>query len=180
MLDRMFTLTLIVAVTALLSPALFAQSDNAQITGTITDGSWSADLTAYRSSFNRTSNPSPWQGTYTIVFPGQTSDPTLPAGNGYGTIKIDGPSTASRMKRLVIRKNLNRAVVLYGYSVSGRLIADEVLSKLWLLNNRIQRGRGDAALVRVVVPVDDNVDAAEQRGLSFAREFLPYVVRLWS
>jgi len=106
-------------------------------------------------------------------------------GNGWEpedtrTIKIDGPSADSRMKRLLIRKNLNRAVVLYGYSVSGRLIADEVLSKLWLLNNRIQRGRGDAALVRVVVPVYDSVDTAEQLGLEFTRQFLPYVVRLWS
>ena len=79
-----------VLTVASLTISLALDIDNAQITGTITDGSWSADLTAYRASFNRTSNPSPWQGSYTIVFPGQSGDPTLPAGNGYGTIKIDG------------------------------------------------------------------------------------------
>src|SRR6266487_2838368 len=89
------------------------------------------------------------------------------------TIDFAGAAADSQMKRLIVRKNLNRAVVLYGYSVQGRLIADEMLSKLWLLRDRIQRGRGDAALVRVVVPVTGTIEAAERRGLAFTRDFLP-------
>ena len=96
------------------------------------------------------------------------------------TIDFAGAGADSQMKRLIVRKNLNRAVVLYGYSVQGRLIADEMLSKLWLLRDRIQRGRGDAALVRVVVPVTGTIEAAERRGLAFTRDFLPYVLQLWS
>ena len=96
------------------------------------------------------------------------------------TIDFAGAAAASQMKRLIVRKNLNRAVVLYGYSVQGRLIADEMLSKLWLLRDRIQRGRGDAALVRVVVPVTGTIEAAERQGLAFTRDFLPYVLQLWS
>jgi len=96
------------------------------------------------------------------------------------TIEVAGAAADSQMKRLIVRKNLNRAVVLYAYSVQGRLIADEILSKLWLLRGRIQRGRGDAALVRVVVPVTGTIDAAERRGLAFTRDFLPYVLQLWS
>jgi EpsI family protein len=96
------------------------------------------------------------------------------------TIEVAGAAANSQMKRLIVRKNLNRAVVLYAYSVQGRLIADEMLSKLWLLRDRIQRGRGDAALVRIVVPVTETIEAAERRGLAFTRTFLPYVLQLWS
>jgi EpsI family protein len=96
------------------------------------------------------------------------------------TIELAGPAAANQMKRLIVRKNLNRAVVLYAYSVQGRLIADELLSKLWLLRDRIQGGRGDAALVRIVVPVTGTIAAAERQGLAFTRDFLPYVLQLWS
>jgi EpsI family protein len=96
------------------------------------------------------------------------------------TITIPGAGLDGRMKRLVVRKNMDRALVLYAYSVHGRLIANEVLSKLWLLNDRIRRGRGDAALVRIVVPVMETMEAAEQRGRAFTRDVLPHVLRLWS
>jgi EpsI family protein len=96
------------------------------------------------------------------------------------TRTIDLGARDNEVKQLVVRKNLNRAVVYYGYSVHGRLVADEVQSKLWLLHDRISRGRGDAALFRVVVPVTGTVEAAERRGLAFTRDFLPYVVQLWS
>jgi EpsI family protein len=96
------------------------------------------------------------------------------------TVTIDGAAADSRMKRLIVRKNLNRAVVLYAYSVHDRLVANEVLSKLWLLSDRLRRGRGDAALVRIVVPVTGTIEAAERRGLAFTRDVLPYVFQLWS
>jgi EpsI family protein len=95
------------------------------------------------------------------------------------TIALDG-AAGSRMKRLIVRKNVNRAVVFYAYSMHGRLVANEVLSKLWLLNDRIRRGRGDAALVRIVVPVTGTLEAAEHQGLTFAQNVLPYVFRFWS
>ncbi len=95
------------------------------------------------------------------------------------TIEVGGGAD-KEVKRLIVRKNLNRAVVFYAYSVHGRLIADEVLSKLWLLHDRIRSGRGDAALFRVVVPVTGSIEAAERRGLAFTRDFLPYVFHLWS
>jgi EpsI family protein len=96
------------------------------------------------------------------------------------TLAVSASGINGRMKRLVVRKNLDRALVLYAYSVHGRLIASEVQSKLWLLKDRIHGGRGDAALVRIVVPVTGTVAAAEERGLAFTRDVLPHVVRLWS
>ena len=96
------------------------------------------------------------------------------------TRTIELGASDNEIKQLIVRRNLNRAVVYYAYSVHGRLVADEVLSKLWLLHDRIRGGRGDAALFRVVVPVTGSVEAAERQGLAFTRDFLPYVIQLWS
>jgi EpsI family protein len=92
----------------------------------------------------------------------------------------EGGRSIAAMRRLVIRKNRERALVLYAYAVHNRLIASEIGSKLWLLHDSIRLGRSDASLIRIVVPVGPSVDAAERRGLAFTRDLLPYVSRLWS
>jgi EpsI family protein len=89
--------------------------------------------------------------------------------------------TVGQLRRLVVRKNMERAVVFYWYAVHGRMIASEILSKAWLLHDGVRFHRSDAALVRIVVPIDgDRVDAAQRQGLAFARDVLPYLPRLWS
>jgi len=71
--------------------------------------------------------------------------------------------------------------VLYWYAVHGRVLASETLSKIWLLHDSLTLQRSDAALVRIVVPVDGTaVDAAQHEGLAFAHEVLPYLPQLWS
>lgn len=85
-----------------------------------------------------------------------------------------------KIRRLVVRKNADRAVVFYWYAVHGRVIAGEAASKLWLLHDSIRLGRSDAALVRIVVPVTETVEASERRGLAFTRDLLPYLSQLWS
>ena len=93
-----------------------------------------------------------------------------------GTLDVAG----SPVRRLVVRKNRDRAVVLYWYAVHGRTVASEAISKLWLLHDSIRLGRSDAALVRIVIPIRDSVDAAEQRGVAFTRDLLPSLAHLWS
>jgi hypothetical protein len=63
-------------------------SDNftERATGTITDGTWTSVVTIDRATFSSTLNPCPYAGQYTIAFPGSTG--SLPAGNGYGLVKI--------------------------------------------------------------------------------------------
>jgi EpsI family protein len=92
------------------------------------------------------------------------------------TRTLDGQS----VRRLVVRKERERQVVLYWYAVHGRTVGNEVASKLWLLHDSLRFGRSDAALIRVSIPVADSVDAAERSGLAFARALLPYVSNLWS
>jgi len=91
-----------------------------------------------------------------------------------------GGRAIGAMRSLVVRKDRERALVLYSYAVHDRMIASEVRSKLWLLHDAVRFGRSDASLLRIVVPVGTSIDAAEQRGLAFTRDLLPYVARLWS
>jgi EpsI family protein len=97
---------------------------------------------------------------------------------------IDLPETAGggQARQLVVRRNRDRALVLYWYAIHGRLLANEVFSKAWLLHDSLRFGRSDAALVRIVVPLPagTDVDSAQHRGLDFARGALPYLQRLWS
>ena len=98
-----------------------------------------------------------------------------------GTVDIASTSAiGAHMRRLVVRKNRDRALVLYWYAVHGRTIANEAISKLWLLHDSIRLGRSDAALVRIVVPITGSADAAERRGVAFTRDLLPYLSQLWS
>ena len=65
-----------------------AQGD--EISGRLTDGDWISSLGAKRSTFNARLNPAPQTGLYTLVVPGQTSDPASPMGSSYGMIRVDG------------------------------------------------------------------------------------------
>ena len=85
----------------------------------------------------------------------------------------DGRTGAVR--RLVAQKASTRVMILYWYDIQGRVIANDLLSRLYLLNSRIRSGRNDAALVRLVIPADQSLPAAEDRGIAFARALLPYL-----
>jgi len=92
---------------------------------------------------------------------------------------IDGSGAEAR--RMIVRKNLDRALVLYWYAIHGRTIADETISKAWLLHDSLRFHRSDAALVRIVVPIrEGSADAAQREGLAFAQGVLGYLPHLWS
>jgi EpsI family protein len=96
-----------------------------------------------------------------------------------GTSAITRPDgTPGNVRRLLVRKNLDRAVVFYWYQLHGRMIASELKSKAYLLADSLRLRRGDAALVRIVVPVSDRVDDAADRGLAFVRDLMPRLMPL--
>ena len=96
------------------------------------------------------------------------------------TLDVARPDgSAGQLRRMIVRKNLDRAVVLYWYDVHGRMIANELSSKLFLLADSIRLHRSDAALVRVSVPIVQSADAAQQLGLAFVRDLLPHVTGLF-
>jgi hypothetical protein len=64
-----------------------------QITGTVSDGTFTSDLTANRPVFNSKSNPATqYEGYYTILVPPNPGDtgPNFPQGSGYGSVTVDG------------------------------------------------------------------------------------------
>ena len=79
------------------------------------------------------------------------------------------------VRRMLIRKNLDRAVVYYWYAIHGRVVASELESKWDLLRDSLVAGRSDAALVRVSVPVQSSIDAADRDATMFVRALLPHV-----
>jgi len=98
------------------------------------------------------------------------------------TVPVIQPDGArGEVRRMLVRKNGDRAVVLYWYAIHGRMLASETVSKLWLLHDSLRLQRSDAALVRIVVPVDGaDIDGAQHEGLVFAHDVLPYLPNLWS
>jgi len=63
-----------------------AQAD--RIFGRVTDGTWVAMLTGDKNVFSGQLNPTSGAGNYTIVIPGVSGDGSLPAGDGYGTVRV--------------------------------------------------------------------------------------------
>jgi EpsI family protein len=97
------------------------------------------------------------------------------------TRTIERPDgSTGHLRRMLVRKGRDRAVVLYWYAVHGRMIGNELISKAWLLHDSLRFNRSDAALVRIVVPVAQSVDDAEREGLAFARALMAPLARLWS
>jgi hypothetical protein len=74
-----------------LSPlALELQLDGTdQITGSLSDGVWTAQLTGNRSVFNAKTNRAPQAGRYTLVFPGHYESTTEPGGDSPCTVSVD-------------------------------------------------------------------------------------------
>src|SRR5207249_6379376 len=60
-----------------------------QIFGRVSDGIWVSSLSGDRAVFNAKTNPAPYRGSYTLRVPGQDGDPSLPMGDGFGTVRVN-------------------------------------------------------------------------------------------
>jgi hypothetical protein len=69
-----------------------ASSD--QISGTVSDGIWSANLASSRAAFDGKSLVAPQAGHYTIIIPGTNNSASVPSADGYGTVTV---TTAGRV-----------------------------------------------------------------------------------
>lgn len=96
-------------------------------------------------------------------------------------LSFPDPRTAGapplQVNRYVIRKGVERQLVLYWYQSRGRIVGSEYWSKIYLVLDAARYNRTDAALVRLVVPVADGSPEAEARAesqaIGFANEILP-------
>jgi hypothetical protein len=66
-----------------------------QISGRLTDGFWVSTLSGDRAVFNSRTNPASYAGAYTLILPGQDGDPSLPSGDGFGTVQVSSNGLAT-------------------------------------------------------------------------------------
>ena len=81
------------------------------------------------------------------------------------------------VNRYLIRKGIDRQLVLYWYQSRGRIVGSEYWSKIYLVLDAARYNRTDAALVRLVVPVANGTPEAEaiaeQHAIAFTNLRLP-------
>ncbi len=65
-----------------------------QVTGSVTAGPWTGDISAELSPVDSASNPSPRAGLYTVALYSSTESVAIPAGTGYATISISAAGVA--------------------------------------------------------------------------------------
>jgi hypothetical protein len=83
-----------------------------QITGRVTDGIWVATLLGNRAVFNSKTNPAPYAGSYTLCIRGQNNDPSVPAGDGFGTVRVSTSGQAKFVGALADRTKVSQSVSL--------------------------------------------------------------------
>ncbi|HYE89224.1 MAG TPA: EpsI family protein [Vicinamibacterales bacterium] len=88
---------------------------------------------------------------------------------------IDGMGRNATVNRYVVRKGLDRHLVLYWYQSHGRVVASEYSNKLLLIHDAIRLNRTDGSLVRVIAPIrhGDDGTSAEQLAEEFVRVIFP-------
>lgn len=90
----------------------------------------------------------------------------------------DAATRPITVNRLVIAKGLEKQVVLYWYQSHGRVVASEYWSRLHNVLDAVRLNRTDAAIIRIVVPVYGQDEAAEQSAVQSATEFAQSVYPL--
>ncbi len=80
------------------------------------------------------------------------------------------------VNRYVITHGDSRELVLYWYQSRNRVVADEFKAKFWVVADAMRLNRTDTALVRVMVPIDNqNEDAATKTASEFVQSFFTTV-----
>jgi EpsI family protein len=102
-------------------------------------------------------------------------------GTGWNVLSDDvvpmaAGGTTGEIRRLVAVRDRARTLILYWYDIDGRMVASDVMSRLYLLHDSVRFGRNSAALVRLVVPMRDGDNGrAERQGVAFLRTLVPHL-----
>jgi EpsI family protein len=90
----------------------------------------------------------------------------------YLDVSIPGVAEPVQVNRYIVSKGDAKSLVLYWYQTPNRIVASEYKAKLLTVEDAIRYNRTDTALVRVVVPVQGNNDAAAQQiAVDFVQSF---------
>ena len=94
---------------------------------------------------------------------------------GSGQEEIRFGQKSRKVARLFLEKGGSRQVVLYWFQSRGRIIASEVMQKIWLVADSITRRRTDGSFVRLISPVARDPQETIRRLKAFAREIKPHL-----
>jgi hypothetical protein len=83
-----------------------------RIFGRVTDGVWVSTLSGDRAVFNSRTNRAPYAGKYTVRIPGQDNDPSVPMGDGFGTVRVDDSGRVSFVGALADGTRVSQGVPL--------------------------------------------------------------------
>ena len=75
----------------------------------------------------------------------------------------------------VISNGESKEYVIYWYQAHGHSVANEYLSKLYLIADAVRMNRTDGALVRIITPISQSepTRSAQERAESFAQLLMP-------
>lgn len=105
-------------------------------------------------------------------------------GSGWQPMRTDRVALPTRgtAHRVIIQRGEDRQIVLYWYQTPTRVEGDEYRSKLHLVMDAFTSRRNDAALVRIVVPIDPRLEkgetASEAAAFQLAALVVPEVARM--
>jgi EpsI family protein len=103
-----------------------------------------------------------------------------PVETGLTRIAVPGRPEPLEVNRVVIQKGLERQVAFYWYQSHGRVVANEYWSKIFMVYDAVRLNRSDAALVRVISPIDPrtgDATSATERASDFVRALWPALER---
>jgi EpsI family protein len=89
----------------------------------------------------------------------------------YLDVTIPGMAEPIQVNRYIVSKGEQKSLVLYWYQTQNRVVANEYKAKLLTVRDAIRYNRTDVAIVRVIVPVVGNEDAAQQEAVEFVQSF---------
>lgn len=89
--------------------------------------------------------------------------------------------TPLRVNRFVVSRGEQRSIVYYWYQTAHRVLADEYVSKAYLMIDGLRYRRSDEALLRVISSVEGEGEAAaEERAIRFIQAiFTPLKSQMW-
>jgi EpsI family protein len=86
--------------------------------------------------------------------------------------RVPGTAAPITVNRYIVSRGDEKSLVLYWYQTPTRVIASEYSAKFYLVVDSIRYHRSDTALVRVIVPVTgDGEAAANEAAMEFVRSF---------
>jgi EpsI family protein len=100
-------------------------------------------------------------------------------GSGWTQVSSDdhfpvdvGGAQPMLVNRYIVAHGNNQSVVLYWYQSRNRVVANEYRAKFWVMLDAVRLNRTDTAMVRVVVPIDDQKEEeATRTAVDFVKAF---------